>query len=68
MTRKPKTRRVRITSHRLVIFHQGESHYPLEIADEDCLVRHGIIRPGTTMISCGKTGDVLWIDPDASDS
>jgi hypothetical protein len=64
MAKKPTARRLRITSHRLVIFHRGESYDPLEIPEEDCLVRHGRIRPGTTMISCGKTGEVLWLGPD----
>ena len=68
MKAQPKPRPVRITSPRLVIFHQGESHYPLEIDASDCLVRHGVIRPGTTMISCGKSGDVLWIGPDDQDA
>ncbi len=68
MNTQPKPRRVRVTSPRLVIFHQGESHYPLEIDELDCLVRHGVIRPGTTMISCGKTGEVLWLAPDERDA
>ena len=68
MAEESKPRRIRITSHRLVIFHRGESHYPLEISEEDCLVRHGLLREGTTMISCGKTGDVLWIAPEEMES
>lgn len=68
MKNQSKPRRVRITSPRLVIFHQGESHYPLEIDEMDCLVRHGILRPGTTMVSCGKTGEVLWLAEDVSDT
>ncbi len=66
MKSQPKPRPVRITSPRLVIFQQGESHYKIDASD--CLVRHGVIRPGTAIVSCGKSGDVLWIGPDDQDA
>ena len=45
---------------RVVIFHRGDMWYPLELPMNDDLAAHAECNPGTTKITDGLTGQILW--------